>query len=199
MTPPECLEDFAECGELRRCREPVAHQLNLVENPEAVVIQQAEVHRPTEAAHRVAAVERARKQHVLRAYQDALAFRLHVPLIPRVAAHQRISLKVFEAFRINLLQPANGSLSNSYRLFDQGSHREAVDQPPPDARRVMKPTPQPSADDGRRLPRARGDFEERRQRLGGLGKLTLIRERLVILIKRIAGKGSAKKLGVVSR
>src|SRR5918911_2950266 len=158
MIPSERPELLAEGGELRRRGEAVSHQLNLIEYPQAVVVQQPEVHRPAEAAHRVAAVERAREQHILRADEHTFAFGLSVPTVPHVAAHQRVH-------REALLQtePLYRLLRHSLRLLDESPHRQAVNQTTAYARLRLQPAPEPRTEHGGRFTRPRWGIEERWQ------------------------------------
>ena len=62
----ERLPFVPEGLQLQSGGQPAAHQLDFVQYPEAIVREQAELARPRRPRGRIAAVERAGQQHVLR-------------------------------------------------------------------------------------------------------------------------------------
>ena len=144
--PPESFE-------LRGGRQPRAHELHLVEHPLGVVVQQCEVHRPTEAAHRVAAHQRAADQHVLSPDEDGGALRVLIPWWLVLSAHEQVDvgLRVWEASLPGCgegSEPAQPGGRVVGRLIGERAHREAVHQAARYGLRRSGPLPQPREDHG---------------------------------------------------
>jgi len=74
--------------ELRGGSQTIAHKLDFVHNPKAIIVEQTELYRPAESAKRITTVERAGKKHVLGSDQYGVAFRIHIPIPVNLAAHE---------------------------------------------------------------------------------------------------------------
>jgi len=142
-----------------------AHQLHLVHHPEAIIIEQPEVHRPPVPAHAVAAIQRPGEQHVLGSDYYGVPLRIDVPVIFIFTAHEHsdgdaspIDLGIrfpsvpaacirrrFVPGRLSeqsqVFQPHPGLL---FRLLDQRPHGQAVHQPPGRGRPLLRPGKAPA-------------------------------------------------------
>src|SRR5947207_445978 len=105
------------------------------------------MHRPTEAAHRVAAIERARQQHILRADQDALAFGAHIPRIAHIAAHQSVNGKATPDVK-SRSQVFDCAFGYASCLLYKRSHRQTINKSSTDRCRLAQSAPQPRAEYG---------------------------------------------------
>ena len=112
-----------ERRELNAGRQTHVHQLNLVEHPQRVIVQEPELDGPGGAARRVAAVERPREQHVLRADEDGRLLGREHPLAVGVAAEQDGEADLVR--QAGFGQPA---LDRLFRLLDEHAHRQAEDE-----------------------------------------------------------------------
>src|SRR5271157_1151054 len=83
-TPPPRVELEATC-------QPRVHELDFVEHPEAVIVEQAKLKRPAGPPSGVATVQRSRQEHVLCADQDRVALRPHGPVSPLLTTQQKMN------------------------------------------------------------------------------------------------------------
>jgi len=102
--------------QLRRRRTCRTHELNLVEDPAAVVVQQAERDRPRKAALGVSAVQRAREEHVDRAHDDRATVDIQPPVGGLDPADQNMDRRVV----VKSPQRIDRELRS---LFDERPHR----------------------------------------------------------------------------
>ena len=165
----------AESCELCRRRKSCTHELDFVENPKGVIIQQTEVHRPARTIHAIAAIERAGEQHVLRADEDGFTLRVDVPFARVFAAHEDDRAVRVEPFERGVVGVFSDKMSEPLlyflvRLLHECPHRQAIDEAAGprgvESRglrvesRLQYSIPQPREDDGCGLAEAGGDVDE---------------------------------------
>ena len=144
--------------QLRRRPEPRSHQLHFVHDPQAVVVQKPEVHRPAIPAHPVATVEGSGKKHVLRAYEHGVPLHLGIPFADAFAPHDHVKPDLIREFEIRdpLVRIPKG-------LLDECALGQAVDEPArPVAATLRDAVPEPGQHDRGGLPEAGGDVDEHR-------------------------------------
>ena len=66
---------------------PNSHQLRLVHHPQAVVVEQPEMHGPPKTTYAITPIEGAGKEHVLCADKNGGAFGVDVPVAVIFATH----------------------------------------------------------------------------------------------------------------
>ncbi|OQA23952.1 MAG: hypothetical protein BWY59_02406 [Verrucomicrobia bacterium ADurb.Bin345] len=128
---------LSEPIELGRGPEPRPHQLHLIHDPEAVVVEKGEVHGPAGAGHAVSAVECAGEEHVLCADEDSGLFRIDVPFAAAViiilSAHEDDGGALGEPFEVGVFRKGEREFLKPgvdfvARLFHKRSHGQAVDE-----------------------------------------------------------------------
>ena len=141
------LPEMTEAIKLGACFDPDSHQLRLIHHPEAVIIQQAEVHWPAVPRHAVAPIQRSREQHVLCTDQDRVLLRVHIPFSSLLPTHEQVKADLPGMGFLSIpeqpmaLQPF-AALAVS--LLNQRPHRKAIDQPSrPLPRPLIHSVPQP--------------------------------------------------------
>jgi hypothetical protein len=146
--------------ELRGRPKARPHQLNFVDEPAAVVVEQAEMDRPLEAAHRVAAIERARQELVLRADKHPSLFTRSNPFNVDRTAHELVNADV----DIGLVgfEQAEVGFKTLHRLCHAAAHREADHEVQWLGLHIHQPTPRPRQRNFG-LPEARSDGKDLRQ------------------------------------
>jgi hypothetical protein len=156
-----------------------AHELRLVEHPEAVAVEKPEVDGPAAAPGRVPPIEGAGEEHVDGADQDGRSLGVACPVAhgPDLAAHQEMASDVV----VGEAEPVEGRGDDAPHLLDQDAHGQCVDQP---ARRGLadiglreEPAVEPCQQDRLGLAGARRRADDRWQ-IGAGGQAYLIRVRL---------------------
>jgi len=162
-------EALTEGLELATRRDGRVHELDLVEHPLAVVVDESEVDRPGGATATEATVERAREQHVDRPHEHRLPLWLERPGVVGHPAHQRVDLDwVREApGRVEAFERAAHA---GKRLLDEHMHRQGDEQATGGATalclvRVEEPPPEPVEKHGLRLAGAGRGRNDARLRL----------------------------------
>jgi hypothetical protein len=88
--PTELLPKRAQLG----CSTQAAtHQLHFIADPEAIFVEESEMHRQPVPAHRVAAIKRAAEQHFLSADYDSRPLWVKFPIFFAMASYQGIDLQ----------------------------------------------------------------------------------------------------------
>jgi hypothetical protein len=109
---------------LSRGRQPHAHKLNLVEHPQAVVVQEPKVHRPPKPAHAVPTAQGAGEEHILRSDQDGVGFWFQIPFFRVLTSHEDCNL-----YFVAQTQHVEPSFCGFSGLLDQHAHGQAIGKP----------------------------------------------------------------------
>jgi hypothetical protein len=149
-----------------------AHELCLVEDPESVIVEQAEVSGPSGAAGGVAAVEGAGDELVLGADQDGGLFGSVNPGVVNVASHQDVDGGEGGATEGGAcaLNPVAHALGD---LLRKDAHRQAIDEALRGLGGGDEAAPQPRDHDRSRLAKPCWDVKE----IGPLSRLGVSSER----------------------
>ena len=167
-----------------------AHELDLVDDPQGIDVDQSERDRPMVGLHRVPAVQRAGEKHVLGAHEHRLSFRVALPFRSLLAPHQpKHRYVVAEPVRsigggrrpsqpVQVGEPLD---CVSVYLLHERAHRQAIDESsgrisPNVLVGALSSAPRPCKHRRRRLPAPGGHGENIRQaRRGGELDLVLVR------------------------
>ena len=114
----------AEGLQLRRRGQAHVHQLDFIHYPQAVVVQQPELHRPAGAAGGVAAIQRTADQHVLGSHQNGFALGFDLPGRCVSTTHQGVHRHRCRA----AAEALQGSGDLGGHLLNQDAHGQAPDQ-----------------------------------------------------------------------
>ena len=162
---------------LPRSRKAHVHRLHFVHHPEGVLVQQPELHGPARPGARVAAVHRARKQHVLGSDQHRVGFGIQMPPAGVGAAHDRVHADLAVMGALTVPQPPDTPERRPnlvLGLFHQHPHRQAPDQA---ARPIFvpqaHPMPSPSREHAEGLAKSRGRTDQAIPAGGRAGHLGL--------------------------
>jgi hypothetical protein len=168
-------EGVAQPLELSARGQPRAHELNLVEHPQTIAVEETKMNRPEISAHRVTAIERTRQELILRTHQHQVAIDVALPGPIHGATHEDVDTHLVGETEIG-----DRSLSDAGGLFDQGAHRQAQHESPRRRRprdlvRLIPTAPQPTNEDRRGLAGAGRCLHDVRELRGGRER-DLIRE-----------------------
>lgn len=103
----------------------IAKQLGFVDDPQRVIVEQSEVHRPAVPAHAIASVESPGEQLILGADEDLMSLRVDLPSCGALPAHQDVQGQSLRHPKAG--QPSPGRI---VRLLHQRSLRQAINQAP---------------------------------------------------------------------
>ena len=145
--------------ELGGCAEPGTHELDFVEDPEAVIVQQGEIERPAKAAHGIASVERTGKELILCADDHHVPVRCAVPVLIDTAAHKHMNGRSFLQYPF-FLQPYAPSAYEFRRLFHKHAHGQAPHKAARSAVITCGPLVLPCEIDGGSLAQPGGDVQQ---------------------------------------
>jgi len=156
--------------QLRTRPKPCPHQLNLIHHPEAVVVEEGEMHGPAVAGHAVAAVEGAGEEHVLGADEDGGLFGVEIPFpvppLGDLSPHENDDAgQLLEEAMI--VEPLHPLPHFALGLFHQRPHGQAVDEATGPRRCVFVvggnlTIPKPGEDHAGGLAEAGGDIDQPR-------------------------------------
>lgn len=111
----------SECGQLGARGQACIHELHFVEDPEGILVEEAEIEGPACASDGVSAIESAGQEHVLCADEDGGFFRVELPANVLRAAHEDVGVDGGG----DVLAPG---IDDAGGLFDEDAHGQTQDE-----------------------------------------------------------------------
>jgi len=109
--------------QLSCCPKTGPHELHFIDDPLAVLVQEAEMHGPIETAHAIASIQCPRQKHVLRPNEHPGPIRCGSPGVIGVTANELVDRNVNQFLYSCKIAPQSPG-----RLVDETTHRQAVNQ-----------------------------------------------------------------------